>query len=60
MLHGEYVHIYQIAFMFQQKSNIQLRQSRNLSMVPPFREKTSDENTTFNPGHDGWVALFDQ
>ena len=62
MLHGEYVHIYQIAFMLfiAKKSNIPIKTvSEIYQWLHHLERRQVDENTTFNPGHDGWVALFD-
>ena len=62
MLHGEYVHIYQIAFMLfiAKKINIPVKTvSEVYEWLHNLERRQVDENTTFNPGHDGWVALFD-
>ena len=62
MLHGEYVHIYQIAFLHFIAKRIgvpEVTTSQLYEWLHNIERRQIDEKTTFNPGHDGWVALFD-
>ncbi len=62
MVHGEFIHIYQFSLMkfIAQKNKIPVRTVKEIyNWLSSIERINLDKDTTFSPGHDGWVALFD-
>ena len=62
MVHGEFIHIYQFSLMkfIAQKNKIPVSTVKEIyDWLSSIERINLDKDTTFSPGHDGWVALFD-